>query len=144
MTMASRWRFQQPDSMMNYMGFPIYDQTIAQPKATKKSRTQPQQLVGNPVVVKSEPIDENEHPEQLLGNIVVFSATTHIDMLHHLRAGRSMSIRRKSYSEILLLLRARTHIWHHLRVWSIDDDDEPEQLLGNFVIVMCDDTYCII
>ena len=95
---------------MNCIGFPIYDQQIAQPKATKNSRTQPQQLLGNPVVVKSEPIDENEHPEQLLGNIVVFSATTHIDMLHHLRG------------------------------WAIDEHPA-EELLGNSVIVTCEDTY---
>ena len=60
-----------------------------------------------------------------------------------------MTSSRNSYSEFFYCY-VRRHIWHHLRDWWVDeaewigDDEQPEQLLGNFFIVMCDDTYCII
>ena len=32
---------------------------------------------------------------------------------------------------------------HHLRGWPIDEHKHPEQLLGNFGVVMCDDTHIL-
>ena len=63
---------------MNCIGFPNYDQQIAQPKAMNHSQTEPRQLLGNLVAVKREPIDENEHPEQLLGKGLLLLVRRHI------------------------------------------------------------------